>query len=259
MCTPNMCVDAAVARFPLPVVEGVGLCHCPQRKSLNELVGGNMHGRMSIDNPTVKFGNILNVLAKDENDKLMYKQYIVAKEFDYRDLLEAIREEGIYKTEDVYVRLGVLLVERELVFECEAALLDLGVVGRVSEAVMSVYKDKLNDRGRLVDSIVKDVFNNCWQFEGPEGDLHLMHVEKGYTLGYAKLCISCSRNVERWITLDIVGPSGADFPPDLQEQIEARLTQYISEKHPDEYLALRAYIGRSELAQSQDTLVGVHS
>lgn len=218
-----------------------------------------MHGRMSIENPTVKFGNILNVLVKDENDKLTYKYYIVAKPFDYRDLLEEIRVEGIYKTEEVYERLGVLLVERELVFECEAALLDLGIVGRVSEAVMLVYKDKLNDRGRMVDAIVKDVRNNCWQFDGPEGDLHLMTVEKGYTLGYAKLCISCSRNVERWITLDIVGPSGADFPPDLQQQVEAKLMSYISERYPDEYLALRAYIGRSELAQSLDTLVGVHS
>jgi hypothetical protein len=214
---------------------------------------------MSIENPTVKFGNILNVLVKDENDKLTYKYYIVAKPFDYRDLLEEIRVEGIYKTEEVYERLGVLLVERELVFECEAALLDLGIVGRVSEAVMLVYKDKLNDRGRMVDAIVKDVRNNCWQFDGPEGDLHLMTVEKGYTLGYAKLCISCSRNVERWITLDIVGPSGADFPPDLQQQVEAKLMSYISERYPDEYLALRAYIGRSELAQSLDTLVGVHS
>jgi len=218
-----------------------------------------MHGRMSIDNPTVELGNILNVLMKDEDDKLTYKYFIVAQAFDYRGLLEEVRQEGIYKTEEVYDRLRTLMVERRLVFECEAIILDIGVVGRVSEAVMSVYKDKLNDRGRLVDSIVKDVMNNCWQFEGPEGDLHLMTVEKGYTLGYAKLCISCSRNVERWITMDIVGPSGADFPSNLTEQIEAKLTQYISEKHPDEYLALRAYIGRSELAQSQDTLVGVHS
>lgn len=218
-----------------------------------------MHGRMSIENPTVKFGNILNVLVRDEVGKLTYKYYIVAKPFDYRDLLEEVRCEGIYKTEEVYERLGVLLVERELVFECEAVILDLGIVGRVSEAVMSVYKDKLNDRGRMVDAIVKDVRNNCWQFDGPEGDLHLMTVDKGFTLGYAKLCISCSRNVERWFTLDIVGPSGADFPPDLQQQIEAKLRSYISERYPDEYLALRAYIGRSELAQSQDTLVGVHS
>lgn len=218
-----------------------------------------MHGRMSIENPTVKFGNILNVLVKDENDKLTYKYYIVAKPFDYRDLLEEIRAEGIYKTEDVYERLGPLLVERELVFECEAVILDVGIVGRVSEAVMTVYKDKLNDRGRVVDGVVKDVRNNCFQFDGPEGDLHLMTVEKGYTLGYAKLCISCDRNLERWFTMDIVGPAGADFPPDLQTAIEARLSSYISERYPDDYLALRAYVGRSELAQSQDTLVGVHS
>jgi hypothetical protein len=122
-----------------------------------------------------------------------------------------------------------------------------------------VYKNKLNDYGRMVDGIVRDIQNNHWQFEGPEGDLHLLSVDKGFTLGYAKLCISCSRNVERWVTLDIVGPPGADFPPDLQQKIESTLTQYISERYPDEHLALRACVGRSEIAQSEDLLIGIHS
>lgn len=215
-----------------------------------------MRGLMTPNNPTVELGNILNIVTRDEEGGLTYRHFIVAQPFDYRDLLEVVRAEGIYKTEEVYDRLTELLVERRLVMETESAVLDLGVSGRASEAVIAVYKDKLNDRAKLVDQIVSVLESVHFTFAGPEGDLHVMKIPEGNTLGYVKLAVSCSRNIERWITLDIVGPSGADFPPNLQDQIQATLMQYVADRYPDEYLALRAYVGRSELAQALDILIG---
>ena len=218
-----------------------------------------MRGLMTPNNPTVELGNILNLVTRDEEGRLTYRNYLVAHAFDYRTVLEDVRAEGIYKTEEVYERLSQLLVERHLVLEAESAVLDLGVIGRASEAVIAVYKDKLNDQAKLVDQIVEVLQNNCFTFEGPEGDLHVMKVDEGNTLGYVKLAVSCSRNIERWITLDIVGPPAADFPHNLQEQIQATLMQYVADRYPDEYLALRAYVGRSELAQALDILIGDNS
>jgi hypothetical protein len=214
---------------------------------------------MTPNNPTVKLGNILNLVTRDEQDRLTYKHFIVAVPFDYRDLIEEVRREGTYKTEEVYERLAELLVERNLVLETESAVLDVGIVGRASEAVMAVYKDRLNDQARVVDQVVADLNQSCHTFTGPEGDLHLLKLETGITLGYVKIAVTGSQNVERWITLDIIGPPDSDFPSDLTEQIEATLVRYMSERFPDDYLALRAYVGRSDLARSIDLIIGENS
>jgi len=218
-----------------------------------------MHGLMTPNNPTVELGNILNLVTRDEQDRLSYKHYIVAVPFDYRDLLEEIRREGTYRTEEVYERLADLLVERKLVFETKAALLDIGVVGRASEAVMTVYKDRLNDQARVVDQVVTELQQSCHTFTGPEGDLHLLKVENDITLGYAKIAVTGNQNIERWLTLDIIGPTDSDFPSDLTEQIEATLVRFMAERFPDDYLALRAYVGRSDLARSIDAIIGDNS
>lgn len=218
-----------------------------------------MRGLMTPNNPTVELGNILNLVTRDEQGRLTYKHFIVAVPFDYRDLIEEIRREGTYRTEEVYERLAELLVERKLVLETEAALLDVGVVGRASEAVMNVYKDRLNDQARVVDQVVADLNQSYHTFAGPEGDLHLLKVENDVTLGYAKIAVTGSQNVERWLTLDIIGPTDSDFPSDLNEQIEATLVRYMSERFPDDYLALRAYVGRSDLAKAVDILIGDNS
>lgn len=218
-----------------------------------------MRGLMTPNNPTVELGNILNLVTRDEQDRLSYKHFIVAVPFDYRDLVEEIRREGIYRTEEVYERLAELLLERKLVLETEAALLDVGVVGRASEAVMAVYKDRLNDQARVVDQVVADLQQSYHKFDGPEGDLHLLKVENDITLGYAKIAVTGHQNVERWLTLDIIGPTDSDFPTDLTEQIEATLVRYMSERFPDDYLALRAYVGRSDLAKAIDVMIGENS
>lgn len=214
-----------------------------------------MQGLMTPSNPIVGVGNILNVVVRDPEGHLSYKHYIVAKQFDYRELLNAIREEGHYKTEEVYERLHEVLVDRRLVFEGEAALLDLGVSGRVSEAVMDSYKDQLNEHGRMVDEVIVALNNSFHEFQGPEGDLHVLKIDTGYTLGYVKLCVSHHNNVERWTTLDITGPESSDFPPEFQSRIEAALMKFVADRFPDDYLALRAYIGRSDMARAEDIII----
>ena len=230
-----------------------------KKGSINELIGGTMSGSLTPRNPIVKMGSILNLVVRDSGGELTYRHFIAAQDFDYRETLELVRKEQIFKTEDVFARFSELLVKHKLVFETDAMLIDLGVRGRVSEAVMSVYKDVLNDSATLVDDLIARIERSCFTFAGPEGDLHVMKIDRGRTLGYVKVSISCDRHVERWTTLDIAGPPGADFPVNLQQSIEARLTAFISERQPDDYLALRAYVGRSELAQSEDSLLEVYS
>ena len=212
-----------------------------------------MNLQLTPDLPAVEQWKILNLVVKRENGSIVHKQYLTIKEFDYGEMLETVRQQDIIKSDEVLQALTALLIEGDYVREIDTYVLDLGVVGRPSEAVRDLYRHTLNHGSSHVKTMLGEINRRHFEFDGPEGRLHVLKVDHAFVLGHVHISLEGSGLYDT-TTLDIIGPTGSDFPEDFNKQIHDTLTQYLLENHPELDVILTVRARRSEVTQSEDVI-----
>jgi len=207
-----------------------------------------MSSTLSPDAPVVEQGKLLNMIMHQGMDKMTHKQFIVLKTFDYGDLLEEIRSQGHIKSEDVFVRLYNVLMEREIIEPIQSCILDIGVHGRSSKAVQEHYRHKLNSNSSLMKTLIHELEKILFTFDGPEGEIHLLKSGGVETLGHVLVSLEDGTGIYASTTLDLIGPGASDFPDLFEEEIKQALHGYLVDNHPGLSISMDIKIRRSELA-----------
>lgn len=203
---------------------------------------------LSPDEPIVQEGKLLTFFMATADLSFQQKQVMVKKSFDYTTILEDIRSEGLIKTEHVYRRLYEVLLEREIVEVVELCLLDIGTLGRPSKAVQDHYRHSLNNNTSLIKRLKQELLRGHFTFNGPEGEIHLLSIDKGEVLGHVLVSLDDGAGLYADLTLDLVGPPSSDFPDSFEEKITERLNDYLQDNHPGLTIGINVRVRRSELA-----------
>lgn len=215
-----------------------------------------MNATLSPDRSTVEPGKLLNVLVHGDGTRLSHKQFIVLKSFDYGELLEDIRSQGLMKSEDVFREACRVLIERELVSPVESCILDIGQLGRPSAALQDYYKHKLNNNGSFINTLIKELDKAHFTMLTDEGEVHLLKVDSGETLAQVDVVIDDGEGILKTAKLDLIGPMDIDLPCDMHEVIEKELSLYLAQNHPELLVKLNVRVVMSELYTAQRYLHG---
>ena len=207
-----------------------------------------MSNTLSPDRPLVEQGKLLNLIMRWDPDRMNHKQFIVLQTFDYGEILESIRSEGLLKSEDVFKRLHEVLLARDLIEPVESCILDLGSLGRPSKAVQEHYRHKLNASSSPMKTLVEELNSCFFTFTGPEGDIHLLRDGGIDVLGHVLVSLDDGSGIYSDTTLDLIGPSTTEFPSDFSEQLQGELLEYLGGNHPGLSIKLTVKVRRSELA-----------
>jgi hypothetical protein len=216
-----------------------------------------MNITLSPDRPLVEKNTILNLTLRKDNGNREYGLYLVNEDFDYNEVLAAIRIDGAVKSEEVLHKLTQTLLDRNIIMAVSSYSLDLGERGRACEALQESYKYQLNDWSCMAKVLITELEKGYFDFLGPEGLIHLLKVNSGDTLGQVFIEIRTSEY--QYTTLDLVGPEGADYPPEFAEMIKQHLSNYLRNKYQDIAFEMFVSLRQSELSQAMEVLDVVKS
>lgn len=205
---------------------------------------------LSPDRPNVESGQLINLVVRDELRGVQFKQFLVAKSFTYTDLMEEVRKEGVLRSEDVLKRISEILVERRMVFEPEQRMLDIGEVGRLSEAVMDAYRSKLNPAIIELREIANVIESMTFDIISPEGALVVTRVPYGRVLGEITVHLSSPTGVGLKARLEVLGPEDADINPDVECEIKKTIVETIADRFPYVYVCSKIFVNKSALAEA---------
>lgn len=213
-----------------------------------------MNTSLTPDHPLVNAGTILSLGVRQAKE-LTYSQYIVTTTFDITDYLTAIRKDGHVKSEDVFTKLSEALIAAKVVVPVESCSLEIGELGRPSGALQEYYKYSLNDSDWVARDLVDELARSYFSFNGPEGDLHLLQIGEGLTVGQADIYIEVMGGTPKKCTLDIVGTNDAAWPDGLSNEIKAEVSSMLHRLHPDALFDIKVLIRRSDLAIATESLL----
>lgn len=214
-----------------------------------------MNKVLSPSNRPVKPGSVINLIVHGVVGGLRRRQFLVLKEFDHQQMLSNIRNQGIYKSEEVLVKLSELLLERDIVKPVESYVLDLGDAGRPSTALQTYYKHSLNQDSTILNEMIEYLDKSFYAFRSPEGELRLFKAENGDTIAHVQVILQFPNELSSYTTLDLTGPPDADYPDGLEKDIESTLTEELQMKWPDSVFTVTVRLRKSELALAKEALI----
>jgi hypothetical protein len=212
-----------------------------------------MNVNLTPDLPQVDPCKILNLVVKRSNGTYIHKQYLTVVPFDYGDLLEEVRQQDLIKSEDILHALGAMLIERKYVIPADTYMLDIGTAGRVSGAIQDLYKYRLNANHSTVKRAAAELTRHHFEFEGPEGTLHVLHTDTREVAAHVHIGIGDSSGLYQTLTLDVLGPYDVDFPYDFKEQLTRRFTECLFDNHPEIEWQLSVNLTRSDYALAMES------
>lgn len=215
-----------------------------------------MNAMLTPDKSIVNQGLLLNLVVR-KGDGIEAKPFVVSKDFNISDYLVQIRSEGVYKSEDVLLKLSQMLEGDGIIHPVKSYVLDLGQSGRPSEALEDHYRFAINSSSWVAKMMLDSIENLYLSFLG-DGDqsVHVLSVEQGPALAHAKVILDLFDGGHYHTELDIVGPEGATFAADLNDRIAEDLTEALKEKYPEALFEITVMIRPSDLHTAQAVLNG---
>lgn len=199
----------------------------------------------------VGVGNIFYVTMTSPEGKLESQSFIAVNAFDYNQVMEEVRAEGIIKSEDVSKRFCELILEREYVWRADISILDLGQRGRASTALKEVGQYAHNTRPEMLRALAKELNDLYLSIECRAGDLHLLKVDKGDTLAQVRIFLDDESHIEQ-VTLDLIGPLDYPLPDDLNEILDQAIKQYLKGQYPKLDIGITVRTKKSDLVLAKE-------
>lgn len=201
----------------------------------------------------VGVGNIFYVTMTSPEGKLESQSFIAVNAFDYNEVMQEVRAEGLIKSEDVSKRFCELILEREYVWKADICLLDLGQRGRASKALKEVGEYAHNTRPEMLRALVRELNDLYLSIECKSGDLHLLKVDKGDTLAQVRIFLDDESHIEQ-LTLDLIGPPDYPIPEDLDEILDQAIKQYLKGVYPKLDIGITVRARKSDLVLAKEAV-----
>lgn len=202
----------------------------------------------------VGVGNIFYVAMTGPNGELESRHFIAVQAFNYADILEEIRQEGIVKSEEVTERFCEVVLERELVWKADTCVLNVGERGRASTALKEVGRYQYNTNHELLRAVVRELEVLCLTIEGRKGDLHLLKVETGETLAQVRIFLDDGEALAEQVTLDLIGPPDYPLPNDLDDVLGQAISKYLYQQYPKLQIGITVRTRKSDLVLAKEAI-----
>lgn len=201
----------------------------------------------------VGVGNIFYVTMTSPDGKLESCPFIAIQAFDYSQVMDEVKQEGVIKSEDVSKRFCELIVEREYVWKADTCILDVGQRGRASTALQETVRYQHNTSNEMLKALVRELRVLYLCVDGGAGDLHLLKVDKGDTLAQVRIFLADAAISEQ-ITLDLIGPLDYPLPVDLDAILTNAILKHLMSEYPKLDIDITVRARKSDLVLAKEAV-----
>lgn len=203
--------------------------------------------------PVVPAGVMIcfNVLKRDGTTET--RMFFTLKEWDYRTHMLQLHKDQVYKTEEVLEATVDSLIRNKVVIPITRYELELGTVGRVSEALMDVYKDVLNNDATTIKEMENKVKGHSFGFLVDDGCVTLLSAD-GDVLSDVKVTLAMDIHTSRTFSMELVGPLDTLLPHGFEKRCESAIASFLAKLYPNDYVSVRIECRQSDLASALESL-----